>query len=243
MISTGIYDSSVAWTLGQKNPGFMGLAAQRILEVLIFLADDYGRGRYIPGMIRIRAFSSIPEILDEITDADVETWLQQIESEGSVSTYEIDGQKYYTLTGWRYYQRGNWRPRPSNIPPPPWEEGESPPDDRDVTKPDKSTIKSQKKSQKKSAVEVDEEVVAEKKRREGENCRKRSGAARKSTGTKTPHCNVKTMLKDPKVPDSEAVSANCVNLPDPDPYPEHRLRQTEQNDHATPEHPDEEQDP
>ena len=110
MISTGIYDSSVAWNLGQRNPGFKGLAAQRILEVLIFLADDYGRGRYIPGMIRTRAFSSIPEVLDEVTDEDVETWLRQIEEEGTIRIYEIDGQLYFTLTGWRHYQRGNCAP-------------------------------------------------------------------------------------------------------------------------------------
>jgi hypothetical protein len=116
MISTGIYDSSVAWNLGQKNPGFKGLAAQRILEVLIFLADDYGRGRYIPGLVRTRAFSSTPELLDEITVENVENWLKQIEEEGTIKTYEVDGRQYYTLTGWRHYQRGSWRPGRSNIP-------------------------------------------------------------------------------------------------------------------------------
>ena len=234
MISTGIYDSSVAWNLGQKNPGFKGLAAQRILEVLIFLADDYGRGRYIPGMIRSRAFSSIPEVLNDVTKEDVEAWLKQIEEEGTLQTYEVDGQKYYTLTGWRHYQRGKWRPGRSSIPPPPWEENESSPDDADDTQTDKSQLKSQLKSSRKSAPEVDTEVVTEKKRRERKEREKKSANDEpQPEGDQQPR-TVGGMLRDPDVPDSEAVAAGCDSLPDPEPYGETRLRQAEQGHQTTP---------
>jgi hypothetical protein len=233
MISTAIYDSSVAWNLGEKNPGFKGLAAQRILEVLIFLADDHGRGKYIAGMIRSRAYSSIPGVLDEISVHDVEMWLRQIEEEGTIKTYTIGGQKYYTLTGWRHYQRGNWRPANSNIPAPPWEEDDQASAGSVDNPADKSTNKSQIKSTEKSAVEVDEEVDAE-------DVTEKKGRERKGEEEKRMNCEsgpdhdkeasgcILDMLQDPEVPDSKAVAEGCAGLPDPEPYGEAQLRRLEQ---------------
>jgi len=247
MISTSIYDSSVAWNLGQKNPGLKGLAAQRILEMLIFLADDHGRGRYIPGMIRSRGFSSTAKLLDKVSVEDVETWLRQIEEEGTIKTYTVNDQKYYTLSGWQHYQRGNWRPGRSHIPPPPWEEAEEESKslagavrDKSHKKSQiKSTDKSQGKSTKKSAVEVDEEVdtedVAEKKRREekGKEEKQANDGSEPESDHQAP-ASIGDMLRDPDVPDSEAVAAGCGDLPDPEPYGATQFRRIEQGDEPTP---------
>lgn len=118
MISTNIFECSIAYRLGSIHPDLMGVAAQRVFMALILLADDYGNGRYIPANIRVRAFAATPQALNEITDENVVTWIEVMVEEGAVSLYEVDGQKYYSLTGWDHYQRGNWRPRKSNIPKP-----------------------------------------------------------------------------------------------------------------------------
>jgi len=209
MISTGIYDSSVAWNLGEKNPGLKGLAAQRILEILIFLADDHGRGRYMPGLIRTRAFSSIPDVLKKIAIGEVETWLKQIEAEGSIRTYEVDGQKYFTLTGWPHYQRGHWRPKQSNIPPPPWEENNPAPEEEAA---DKSHIKSENKSTEKCTAEV----VTEKKRIEEKGKEEQSTSRLVYLPGETEPRPIKDVIADPDVSDSVAVSAGCQDIPEVD---------------------------
>jgi len=120
MISRDIFDSSVAWTLGTTLKGYDGLKAQRVFETLILLADDYGNGKLIPELIRKKAFGSIPDVEKDVTSDDIIYWIRLIEEkEKAVLIYEVEGQKYYTLTGWQHYQRGNWRPTDSNIPKPP----------------------------------------------------------------------------------------------------------------------------
>jgi len=121
MVSTNIFECSVAYRLGSEYPDFVGIAAQRVFMALILLADDYGNGRYIPANIRVRAFAATPQALDDITDDDIIEWIGIMEEEGAVRIYDIKGQKYYSLTGCDHYQRGNWRPKSSNIPKPPKE--------------------------------------------------------------------------------------------------------------------------
>jgi len=118
MISTKIYECSIAVRLGSEAAGLLGLAAQRIFEMLILEADDFGRGRYLPSVLRMKAFLSTPGVIEEVTDAQVEEWIKIMADEGAVEIYDVNGQKYYSLTGWQHYQRGNWRPKLSNIPPP-----------------------------------------------------------------------------------------------------------------------------
>lgn len=122
MVHRNIYESSVCWTLSTKFPKYEGLKAQRVFEALIFLADDYGNGRFIPSMIRNKAFSSLPDVLMDVSDDDIIKWVETIQSvEKAVLIYEVNNQKYFTLTGWQHYQRGNWRPAETNIPFPPKE--------------------------------------------------------------------------------------------------------------------------
>lgn len=156
MISTDIFECSIAWRLGEKYPGLLGIAAQRIIQMLIFLADDFGRGRYIPAMIRVRAFSSTPEVLEEITDKQIEEWVNIMVEEGMVEIYKSNEQKYYSLTGWLHYQRGNWRPKDSNIPAPPEDESENEPED--IKPAEKKKTKEKKKEKKPSTKKKAEKV-------------------------------------------------------------------------------------
>lgn len=118
MISTNIFECSIAYRLGSEDPGLMGLAAQRVFMALILLADDFGNGRYIPANIRVRAFAATPEAMGNISEDQIDKWMKVMADEGAVEIYQVKNQRYYSLTGWEHYQRGNWRPRVSNIPKP-----------------------------------------------------------------------------------------------------------------------------
>lgn len=153
----------------------MGIAAQRILQILIFLADDYGRGRYIPTNIRYRAYLTTPEVLEDITNEMVEEWIGIMEEEGAVEIYEVRGQKYYSLTGWEHYQRGNWRPCKSNIP--------APPKKVSGTKRDKSPVKSPPKVE---GTRRNEGKGKEENRKEGKGKEINTLSPKDATGAKKP---------------------------------------------------------
>ncbi|MBU1067003.1 hypothetical protein KKE60_04420 [Patescibacteria group bacterium] len=104
--------------LGCSNPGF-GLEAQRVWETLILRADDYGRGKFLPGVIRAEAFGTVPDVFPTVTDELIISWVLQIEKEGAIQIYEHEGDKFYALTGWNRYQRGDWQRGESQLPEPP----------------------------------------------------------------------------------------------------------------------------
>lgn len=145
MFSREIFQSSVMVKLGCDNPGF-GLEAQRIWATLILTADDYGRGKYIPGAIRGAAFGTTPDSFAKVNTEMIEKWTQQIVDEGALILYTIDGDQYFQLTGWNRYQRGDWQRGKSLLPAPPQldnSEGtvaEQTPDCQDKGK-DKSKVK------------------------------------------------------------------------------------------------------
>ena len=118
MFSKEIFQSSVMVRLGYDN-GDLGLEAQRIFATLILKADDHGRGRLIPEIIRGDAFLSVPDVFAKVTPKMVMGWIEQIEGEGALIVYEADGQRYYVLTGWNKYQRGGWQKATSLLPDPP----------------------------------------------------------------------------------------------------------------------------
>jgi hypothetical protein len=120
MFDRTIYKSSVICNLATSNPE-KELESQRVFQTLILIADDYGRGRLIPQVIRMEAFGTSPNVFSEITNEDILKWVEDIQSDGALEVYEVDGQKYYHLTGWSKYQHGKWRPRDSKIPSPPSE--------------------------------------------------------------------------------------------------------------------------
>lgn len=115
MFSREILKSSVMVKLGAQTDG---LEAQRVFETLILTADDHGKGRFIPAIIRGEAFISVPETFSKVTPEMIEIWCRQIEAEGALLIYEVGGQSYYKLTGWEKHQRGGWQPANSLLPDP-----------------------------------------------------------------------------------------------------------------------------
>ena len=75
--------------------------AFRLFVSLICLADDYGRGKAHPAIIRGQAFP----LRDEVTKAQVEQGLQELHDAGAVQLYEVDGVRYFQLTTWAKHQR------------------------------------------------------------------------------------------------------------------------------------------
>lgn len=118
MFSKEIFQSSVMVRLGYDN-GEFGLEAQRVFETLILMADDYGRGKFIPEKVRGQAFLSVPDVFSKVTPEMIVDWVKQIEGEGAIQLYDSDGEKYYALTGWNRYQRGDWQRGNSELPDPP----------------------------------------------------------------------------------------------------------------------------
>ena len=117
MFSREIFQSSVMVRIGYDN-GEFGLEAQRIFETLILKADDYGRGRFIPEILRGEAFLSVPNSFTKVTPEMIIEWVGQIEKQGAIRIYEFNGEKYYELTGWNKYQRGDWQRGESLLPGP-----------------------------------------------------------------------------------------------------------------------------
>lgn len=121
MFNRGLFDSSLMLNLAAANPDHE-LEAQRIWETLILIADDQGRGKYIPAMIRLKAFGGVPTANGRITIQMVEDWIKQIADDGCIAFWETpDGAKYFVLTKWEIYQSGVWHRGKSKIPEPPLE--------------------------------------------------------------------------------------------------------------------------
>lgn len=121
MFDREIFKSSVMVHLGHYNPNISGLYAQRVFETLILRADDHGRGRLIPEIIKMEAFASVPGVYSDIEPSMIMAWIKQIEDQGALLRYEVDGEQYYYLTGWDKYQRGGWQRAKSLLPEPPQE--------------------------------------------------------------------------------------------------------------------------
>ena len=120
MFNRKIFQSSVCVTLAEKNQG-KELHAQRIWEVLILNADDYGRGKLIPLVFKMEAFASCPTAYNEVSLDEIEKWISEIEETGAIVTYKNDvGERFYAMTGWFLYQTGFDR-QESILPPPPEE--------------------------------------------------------------------------------------------------------------------------
>lgn len=120
MLNRDIMDSTVMLNLAASNPDYE-LESQRIWQTLILLADDHGRGKYIPLIIKLKAFGGTPRTHSNITVEMVENWVRQLVDEGCIVIYEIDGGKYFILTKWWIHQDGVWNPGPSLLPEPPTE--------------------------------------------------------------------------------------------------------------------------
>jgi hypothetical protein len=76
-------------------------------------ADDDGRFIATPQAVGGALFPH-----DEITPARIKKWLREIEDEGIVMTYQVNGGTYGWLAKWARHQRPP-HPTPSTLPPPP----------------------------------------------------------------------------------------------------------------------------
>lgn len=146
MIDRAIFESSVMHKLSATFPD-AELEAQRIFEVMILMADDYGRGRLIFQNIKMKAFGSCPNRYEKVSLSDVETWVNQIASQGAIVLYEKGEERYYALTGWERYQSGKWYRRTSNLPEPPVDL--IPSESRQSVEVSRETVEQEKRSQEK----------------------------------------------------------------------------------------------
>jgi hypothetical protein len=84
--------------------------------------DDAGRGKANPRLIK----AAIWPLDDDVDLEQVVEILADLEREGRVLLYEVDGVDYLEVIAWRVHQRID-RPTASTIPPPPGFEPPSPP--------------------------------------------------------------------------------------------------------------------
>ena len=86
---------------------------QRYFFISIFSnADDQGRLRAHPALLRPQLYSFDDISLDEIREA-----LAKLVESGFISLYSVQGKDYLQIPNWWTYQRPRWA-RPSNHPPP-----------------------------------------------------------------------------------------------------------------------------
>jgi hypothetical protein len=76
------------------------------------LCDDEGRSR---GDARLLKGLLYP--YDEIKFSDIDGWLSELEREGCILRYEVDGSRYFTILNWLNHQKID-RPSRSKIPAP-----------------------------------------------------------------------------------------------------------------------------
>jgi hypothetical protein len=86
---------------------------QRLLWIgLITTADDQGRGRAHPGLVRAAVFP-----FDVVSQEEIEEDLRAIADAEMALLYEVDGKAYYQVIHWWEYQSPSWA-SPSDYPPP-----------------------------------------------------------------------------------------------------------------------------
>lgn len=76
--------------------------AEVLFYRLIVNCDDYGRLEYNGKLIRSRCF---PLKIDQITDAQIEQWLQEIQVAQLVKLYAVDGRFFLQFNTWERHQQ------------------------------------------------------------------------------------------------------------------------------------------
>lgn len=105
-------------TIKPEMPGSATLArcsrdARLLFVWLITDADDVGR---VAGSAKRLAGSLYPHDGD-VSEADVNRWVAELEAVDLLSSYWVKGVRYLALSGWSEHQRIN-KPTPSRLPPP-----------------------------------------------------------------------------------------------------------------------------
>jgi len=85
----------------------------RLLQIgIINHADDQGRGKAHPSLLRAQVFP-----YDDVTLSDILDWLRMIQSNGTIMLYSADGKDYYQMCNWWQYQAHQYA-MPSDYPKP-----------------------------------------------------------------------------------------------------------------------------
>jgi len=100
--------------------GKLSREARLLFLQLFTLVDDAGRTRAAPRML-----ASLLYPYDEDAGEMIETWLDEIDRQGLVQRYEVDGTRYLAICRWTEHQKID-RATPSRLPPPPGEESTRP---------------------------------------------------------------------------------------------------------------------
>jgi hypothetical protein len=97
-----------------QNEKFATLPAMaRLLQIgMINHADDQGRGKAHPSLLRAQVFP-----YDDVTLGDVAAWLELIKANGTILLYSVDGKDYYQMCNWWEYQAHQYA-MPSDYPKP-----------------------------------------------------------------------------------------------------------------------------
>jgi hypothetical protein len=97
-----------------QNEKFATLPAMaRLLQIgMINHADDQGRGKAHPSLLRAQVFP-----YDDVTLGDVAEWLRLIQNNGTIKLYAVDGKDYYQMCNWWEYQAHQYA-MPSDYPKP-----------------------------------------------------------------------------------------------------------------------------
>lgn len=98
----------------------VGLEARLLLIGLLNLADDEGRLRGHPALIRGALFP-----YDDLTNAQVAGWLEELEAAGRIQRYQADGESFVWVRNFLKHQKID-HPSASRLPTPPAESSESP---------------------------------------------------------------------------------------------------------------------
>jgi hypothetical protein len=80
--------------------------------IITKMADDEGRFVATPAAIGGELYP-----YDELSPSRIKRWLSEIEAEGMVTVYRVNGGTYGALRTWRRHQKPP-HPTPSTIPPP-----------------------------------------------------------------------------------------------------------------------------
>lgn len=85
----------------------------RLLQVgMINHADDQGRGKAHPSLLRAQVFP-----YDDVALVDISEWLRLIEQNGTIMLYSVEGKDYYQMCNWWEYQSHQYA-MPSDYPKP-----------------------------------------------------------------------------------------------------------------------------
>lgn len=104
--------------------GNVSREARLLFMLLITNADDAGRGRGNP-----RYLGRVLYPYDDDAEANIGTWLAELEAEGCIQRYRIDKAHFVAIVNWHKHQRID-HPNPSRIPPPPQSPGARAKDDQ-----------------------------------------------------------------------------------------------------------------